>query len=185
GTWQKESKLYPVVEVFAGNMVKILSLEDELATLQSMMDPNADKTQLIQKALGGGQGKGDGVGGVLSKLGGIGSLTEEREDITQDMDDFAETAPPNNQADPMSKILDSFEGPQKEIIKQAIQAMRAGQAHSLMEGAIQSKDSTGASLLDETMQYMDPTEKLDLHKKIKEMDAGMQATEKSIFEKQD
>ncbi|MCF7826724.1 MAG: CvpA family protein, partial [Candidatus Marinimicrobia bacterium] len=46
GTWQKESKLYPVVEVFAGNMVKILSLEDELATLQSMMDPNADKTQL-------------------------------------------------------------------------------------------------------------------------------------------
>jgi membrane protein required for colicin V production len=72
GSWQKESKLYPYVEMFAGQAVYVLSLEDELALLQNMMDPDANKAALIQAALGG---EGDGLEGLLgddaSKSGAV------------------------------------------------------------------------------------------------------------------
>jgi len=68
GNWQKDSKLYPFADIFAGQMVTVLSLEDELAMLESIMDPDADKTALLEAAMG--SGAGDGSGG-LSGLDGL------------------------------------------------------------------------------------------------------------------
>ncbi|MBT3253360.1 MAG: CvpA family protein [Candidatus Marinimicrobia bacterium] len=73
GDWQKDSKLYPHVETFAGQMVYVLSLEDELALLQTMVDPDADKTELLQAAMGGEMGGlqgllGDGDGGDQNEI---------------------------------------------------------------------------------------------------------------------
>ncbi|MBC8377277.1 MAG: CvpA family protein [FCB group bacterium] len=73
GDWQKESKLYPFVEIFAGQAVYILSLEDELAMMQTMMDPDANKAALLQAAIGGETGGlqgllGDGDGGDQNEI---------------------------------------------------------------------------------------------------------------------
>jgi len=70
GDWQEESKLYPFVEVFAGQVVYVFSLEDELAMLQTMIDPDADKTELLQSVLGGEDG--DGMSPDIMKALGAG-----------------------------------------------------------------------------------------------------------------
>ncbi len=164
GTWQKDSKLYPVVEIFAGQMVYVLSLEDELALLQNMMDPDADKTALLQMALGGKGGMGLLTGSGEDGMGGMGNELMQNETIR--------------------KALESLDEPQQAMIMQAMEAMRTGNAQSLMEGAIQSKDSTGASLMDKAMEYMNPAQKQDLHKRIKEIDAEMQSSDESTVEDQ-
>jgi len=163
GTWQKDSKLYPIVEIFAGQVVFVFSLEDELALLQGMMDPGADKTALLQMALGGEGGMGVLTGGG-DGMGGMGDELMQNETIR--------------------KALESLDGPQQAIIMQAMEAMRTGNAQSLMDGAIQSKDSTGASLMDKAMEYMNPAQKSNLHKRIKEMDAEMQSSDESTVEDQ-
>ncbi len=60
-TLQQESKLYPYVEIFAGKAVIVLSLEDELALMENMMDPDANKAALLQAALGGEAGGLEGL----------------------------------------------------------------------------------------------------------------------------
>lgn len=53
GTWQYESKLYPNVEFFADNVVKIFGMEDEMAMLQSSIGSivSGDMSKLSQLAL--------------------------------------------------------------------------------------------------------------------------------------
>ena len=71
------------------------------------------------------------------------------------------------------KAMESLEGPQKDIIEKAVEAMQTGNASSLLEGAINSKDESGVSLMDEAMKYMDPTQKADMHEMIKQMEAEL------------
>ncbi|NQT62610.1 MAG: CvpA family protein [Candidatus Marinimicrobia bacterium] len=93
GTWQKESKLYPFVEIFAGQAVYVLSLEDELAMMQTMMDPEANKAALLQAALGG---EGGGLEGLL------GDESSKSEAIKQ--------------------AMESMGGPQKGIMEQVLRS---------------------------------------------------------------
>ncbi len=173
GTWQEESKLYPIVEVFAANMIQVLSLEDELALLQTtvstMMGAGQDK--LMEKALGGAGDMGLSMD-AISKVGGEGVLSSDGESIIPDASSLLGGDQQDLMNNPMlKKAMESLEGPQKDIIEKAIEAMQTGNANSLLEGAINSKDESGASLMDEAMKYMDPTQKADMHEMIKQMEA--------------
>ncbi|MBC8191986.1 MAG: CvpA family protein [Candidatus Marinimicrobia bacterium] len=93
GDWQQESQLYPYVEVFAGQAVYILSLEDELAMMQTMMDPEANKAALLQAALG------SDAGGLQGLLGDDASKSEA-----------------------IKKAMESMGGPQKGIMEQVLKS---------------------------------------------------------------
>ncbi len=163
GTWQKESKLYPYVEVFAGSMVNIFSLEDELAMLQTSMGSfmGNRKDDMLQQALGGtGTLSEDGQSIIPNMSGLLGGGAAGGTDLMQNK--------------VLKKAMESLQGPQREIIEQALMALQTGNANSLLEGAIKSKDSTGKSLMDQAMKYMDPTQKADLHGMIKEMETEIQ-----------
>ena len=95
GDWQQDSKLFPHVETFAGQMVYVLSLEDELALLQTMVDPDADKTALLQAALGGEAG---GLQGLLGDGGG------------------------GDQNEVLGKALESMGGSQKGLLDQMLKS---------------------------------------------------------------
>ena len=95
GDWQQDSKLFPHVETFAGQMVYVLSLEDELALLQTMVDPDADKTALLQAALGGEAG---GLQGLLGDGGG------------------------GDQNEVLGKALESMGGSQKGLLEQMLKS---------------------------------------------------------------
>jgi len=174
GSWQKESKLYPIVEVFAANMVQIFSLEDELALLQttvgSLMGKGQDK--IMEQALGSVGDLGldmDAITGV----GGTGELSADGHSIIPGGEtDIL-------QSEMMKKAMESLEGPQKAIIEQALESLQSGNASSLLEGAINSKDASGKSLMDEAMKYMDPTQKTDLHDLIKQMESEIKTQQNS------
>ena len=100
GTWQKESKLYPYVEIFAGQAVFVLSLEDELAMMQTMMDPDADKTELLQAVLGGEDG--DGMSPDLIKAMGDGDGADK--------------------TDLLKKAMESMGGSQGGLMKQVLKS---------------------------------------------------------------
>ncbi len=93
GTWQKESKLYPFVEIFAGQAVYILSLEDELALMQNMMDPEANKAALLQAALG-------------SEAGGLQGLLGDE----------------SSKSEAIKQAMESMGGPQKGIMEQVLRS---------------------------------------------------------------
>ncbi|MEA3287749.1 MAG: CvpA family protein [Candidatus Marinimicrobia bacterium] len=174
GDWQKESRLYPIVEVFAANMVQLFSLEDELALLQttvgSLMGQGKDK--MLEQALGG---SGDIMGGLdldaITGMSGTGTLSRDGHSIIPGPGGLPGGAADIMQSEMMKKAMESLEGPQKEIIEQALQALQSGDANSLLEGAINSKDASGKSLMDEAMKYMDPTQKTDMHEMIQQMEA--------------
>lgn len=154
GDWQQRSILYPHVELFAGYAVNILSLEDELILMQSTMGSfmGGSQDKLLESVLGGAGSAN--TPDIQSLLGGGGDLTES----------------------PIFKnALESLEGPQKEIIEKALEAMQTGNANSLLEGAIRSKDDSGNSLMDDAMKYMDPAQKSDLHAKIMELEKEIKA----------
>jgi len=174
GDWQKESKLYPIVEVFAANMVTIFSLEDELLMLQSTVGSLMGQGQdaILGKALGGA-GEFGLSADALTKVGGEGILSEDGQSIIPDANNLLDggTNPLDNPL--LKKAMESLEGPQREIIEQALEAMQTGNANSLLEGAIKSKDASGASLMDEAMKYMNPTQKADMHGMLEQMDAEL------------
>ncbi len=133
GNWQEESKLYPFVEIFAGQMVQVFSLEDELAMLQTMMDPDADKSKLLEMALGSGDNmlmngmQGDSSGGLnldlmnlLSGQGGDGSLSP----------------------DILKQLGGSEGGDQEEILKKALESM-GGSQKGLMQQMLKSAGVEG------------------------------------------
>lgn len=110
GNWKDESKLYPFADVFAGQMVSVLSLEDELAMLETMMDPDADKTALLQSALGSGDGEGsDGLSGLSGIMGGAG-----------DMEGFM--GDDSSQASAVQKAMDNMGGARKGIMQQVLKS---------------------------------------------------------------
>ncbi|NQV15657.1 CvpA family protein [bacterium] len=168
GTWQQESKLYPLVEIFAANMVQIFSLDDELALLQTTVGSLMGQGQagMLEQALGGVNAN--------SKDREEGTLSEDGQSIIPHAGGRMDGSRDFSQNKVLQKALESLEGPQKEIIEKALEAMQTGNANSLLEGAIKSKDASGKSLMDEAMKYMDPTQKADLHDKIKEMEAEIQ-----------
>ena len=176
GDWQKDSKLYPIVEVFAANMVQIFSLDDELALLQttvgSLMGQGKDK--MLEQALGGAGGLGLSAD-ALTKVGGAGTLSEDGHSIIPDASSLLDggTDPLSNPI--LKEAMESLEGPQKAIIEQALEAMQSGDASSLLEGAINSKDASGKSLMDEAMKYMDPSQKTDMATMIQQMEAELKA----------
>lgn len=175
GTWQQESKLYPLVEIFAANMVQIFSLEDELALLQttvgSLMGQGQEK--MLDQALSGVGAAGLSTD-AISKVGGEGTLSDDGESIIPSVDGILGGGD-LSQNEVLKKAMESLEGPQRDIIEKAMEALQTGDANSLLEGAIKSKDASGKSLMDEAMKYMDPTQKADLHGMIKEMEAEIQA----------
>ncbi len=183
GEWQQDSKLYPVVELFAENMVSIFSLEDELALLQetvgSIMGKSQDK--LLEKALNSG-GMGDlGLSmDAISKVGGTGTLSADGQSIIPSAGDLMKGGTMDlSQNAALQKAMESLEGPQKEIIEKAIEALQSGNANSLLEGAIKSKDASGNSLMDAAMDYMDPAQKANLHDMIKQMESEIQTQQNS------
>lgn len=107
GNWKEESKLYPFADVFAGQMVSLLSLEDELAMLETMMDPDADKTALLQTALGGDDTEG------LSGLSGIMGGADDMEGFTSD---------DSSQASAVQKAMDNMGGARKGIMQQVLKS---------------------------------------------------------------
>ena len=107
GNWKEESKLYPFADVFAGQMVSVLSLEDELAMLETMMDPDADKTALLQTALGGDDTEG------LSGLSGIMGGADDMEGFTSD---------DSSQASAVQKAMDNMGGARKGIMQQVLKS---------------------------------------------------------------
>jgi len=165
GEWKERSILYPHVELFAGYAVKILSLEDELTMLQSTMGSfmGGSTDKLMDKALGGAGGNALGISG------------SEAMDLLQGgLDPSSDGGDPTD--NPIfKKALESLDGPQKEIIEAAMEAMKTGKSNSLLEGAIRSKDGSGKSLMDEAMKSMDHTEKAELHAKIMELEAELKA----------
>lgn len=172
GTWQKESQLYPFVEVFAANMVSIFSLEDELDQLQSTVGSmmGKGKNQLMEQALGG-------VGGIdmeaITKIGGAGTLSADGHSIIPDGDDLLGGSGDIMNNPMLKKAMESLGGPQREIIEKAVEALQSGDASSLMEGAINSKDASGNSLMQEAMKYMDPDQKVDMNDLIRQMEAEL------------
>ncbi|MCF7824085.1 MAG: CvpA family protein [Candidatus Marinimicrobia bacterium] len=183
GEWQQHSMLYPHVEMFAGYAVKILSLEDELALLQSTMGGivGGSTDKLLEQALGGAGGSmGINSSDALKLISGGGgglSLSEDGESIITDAGGLLGGGDDPTQSPLFKKALESLEGPQKELIEQAMQAMKSGNANSLLEGAIKSRDASGKSLMDEAMKYMDPTQKEDLAKRIREMDKELKVNQ--------
>jgi membrane protein required for colicin V production len=175
GEWQKDSKLYPVVEVFAENMVTMLSLEDELAllheTVGSLMGGGQEK--LLEKALNsGGMGELGLSMDAITKVGGTGTLSADGQSIIPSAGDLlAGESMDLSQNEALQKAMESLEGPQKEIIEKALEALQTGNANSLLQGAIQSKDASGNSLMDAAMDYMDPAQKANLHDMIKQMES--------------
>ena len=107
GNWKEESKLYPFADVFAGQMVSVLSLEDELAMLETMMDPDADKTALLQTALGGDDTEG------LSGLSGIMGGADDMEGFMSD---------DSSQASAVQKAMDNMGGARKGIMQQVLKS---------------------------------------------------------------
>jgi len=180
GDWQKRSVLYPHVEMFAGYAVEILSLEDELALLQSTMGSfmGGSQEKLLEQALGGAGGDALGLSGseALNLIKGSGGATfsEDGETLIPDVNSMLEGGD-LTESPIFKKALESLEGHQREIIEEALKAMQTGNANSLLEGAIRSKDESGRSLMDEAMKYMDPAQKSDLHAKIMELDEEIKA----------
>lgn len=175
GTWQEDSKLYPIVEVFAANMVQALSLEDEMELLQTSVSSlmGSGKEKMLEQALGGAGDMGLSMD-AISKVGAGGSLSSDGETIIPDASSLMGSNPQDLMNNPMfKKAMESLEGPQKDIIEKAVEAMQTGNASSLLEGAINSKDESGVSLMDEAMKYMDPTQKADMHEMIKQMEAEL------------
>ena len=177
GDWQQHSKLYPLVEIFAAQMVDLFSLEDELALLQetvgSLMGQGQD--QLLQSALGK-----TGMGGMsmdaITGVGGIGTLAPDGKSIIPSAGDLMRGGNLDlSQNKALMKAMESLEGPQKEIIEKAMEALQSGNANSLLEGAINSKDAAGNSLMDAAMNYMDPTQKADLHTMIRQMESEIKS----------
>ena len=181
GTWQEDSKLYPLVEVFAANMVNVFSLEDELTLLQSTVGTMMGKSQdkLMEKALGGAAG---GMGldlDALTGVGGGGELSGDGESIIPGASSLLGGSSDLSQNEALKKAMESLEGPQKEIIEKAMEALQTGNASTLLEGAIQSKDESGASLMDEAMKYMAPAQKESMHEMIKKMEAELKLSEQA------
>jgi len=110
GSWQKESQLYPFVEVFADNMVTIFALEDDLVQLQSTVGSmmGKGKSQLMEKAL-----EGTGVSSeAMDLLDGDGDIMDN----------------------PMiKKAMESLSGPQKKMIEQAVKTGDMNALISMME----------------------------------------------------
>lgn len=179
GDWQEESKLYPLVEVFAGEMVNVLSLEDELLMLQetvgSLMGQGQD--QLLQSALQkGGLGNTGLTMDAITKVGAGGTLSADGQSIVPSAGDLMRGGTMDlSKNEALQKAMESLEGPQKEIIEKALEALQSGNANSLLQGAIQSKDEQGNSLMDAAMEYMDPAQKANLHGMIKEMEDDIKA----------
>lgn len=175
GTWQQRSALYPFAEVFAGLVVDIAGLEDELnlmkATVGGFMGQSKDK--LMEQALGGAGGDlGLSGADALSLISGGGALggAEVGEDGTiSNMQDIMREGDPT-QSPVFKKAMESLDGPQREIIEKALEAMQTGNANSLLEGAIKSKDESGNSLMQEAMKFMDPDQKSTLHSTIMELE---------------
>lgn len=182
GTWQQKSQLYPFAEVFAGLVVDVAGLEDELnmmkATVGGFMGQS--KAKLMEEALGGAGGdlglsgadamsliSGTGLGGIeVSDDGTVtGGMTDESGDPTQ--------------SEVFKKAMESLGGPQREIIEQALEAMQTGNANSLLEGAIKSKDESGNSLMQEAMKFMNPDEKSTLHSTIMELEGELKTQQKT------
>jgi hypothetical protein len=105
GTWQQDSKLYPTVEIFANNIVKVFALEDEMAIMQSTVGSimGSGKNKLMEQTLGGGTG--GSTPDLMKLLGG-----SEGEDQTE----------------VLSRAMESMGGSQKGMLEQAMQAMGVG-----------------------------------------------------------
>ena len=97
GDWQRESKLYPYTEIFADQMAKVLSLEDKLALMEGLNDPDVDKIALIQSAMGG---EGGLLGGGMDGLMG---------------DD-------SSQGEAIQKAMESMGGAQKGLMEQVLKS---------------------------------------------------------------
>ena len=183
GDWQEDSKLYPIVEVFAANMVEMFSLQDELALLQetvgSLMGGGQEK--LLEAALKGGGAAEMGLSmDAISGMSSEGTLSADGQSIIPSAGDLMKNGGldlANNAA--LQKAMGGLEGPQKEIIEKALEALQTGNANSLLEGAINSKDESGKSLMDAAMGYMDPAEKANLHDMIKQMEADIKTQQNS------
>lgn len=169
GTWQKESKLYPAVEVFAGSMVKIFSLEDELVLLQSTVGSMMGKGQ--NNLLGGADASGgSGVEGLM-KISGAGTPSGDDQSNQSNPGSLFGGGADLMQTEILKKAIESMEDPQRQMMEQALKAMQGGNANSLLEGAMNSKDASGNSLMEEALKYMDPIEQADMHDKIEQMEA--------------
>lgn len=167
--WQQQSQLYPYAEVFAGMVVNVFGLEDELQMMQSTVGSFMGHSQnkLMEQALGGAgteETLGMSTSDALKMLQG-GSLPQ----LTGD----ANTNPTENPI--FKKALESLDGPQREIVEKALEAMQTGNANTLLEGALNSKDSQGNPLMQEAMKYMDPDQKSTLHSTIMNLDKELKS----------
>lgn len=181
GTWQQRSQLYPFAEIFAGLVVDIAGLEDELnlmkATVGGFMGQS--KAKLMEEALGGAGGDlGLSGADAMSLISGSGLGGISVDDEGQVSGGMAEEGGDPTQSEVFKKAMESLEGPQREIIEQALKAMQTGNANSLLEGAIKSKDESGNSLMQQAMKFMNPDEKSDLHSKIMELEEEMKVQQK-------
>ena len=104
GDWQRESKLFPYTEIFADQMASVLDLEDKLALMGSLSDPDADKLDLLQSAMGG-----EGGGALGGMLGG-----------DQSMD--ALLGDDSAQGDAIQKAMESMSGAQKGLMEQMLKS---------------------------------------------------------------
>lgn len=103
GDWQRESKLFPYTEVFAGQMAKLLSIEDKLALMEGFTDPEVDKMALLKSAMGGEGGAG--MDGLLGS-GGMDALMG---------DDSSKDAA-------LQKAMGSMGGAQKGLMEQMLKS---------------------------------------------------------------
>jgi len=123
GTWQQESKLYPNVEFFADNVVKLFGMEDEMAMLQSSIGSlvSGDMSKLSQLAPGDSTSGGDmDFLGLLGGADGNSPLSPE-----------------------LLKMLGGKEGEdQKTIIDRAMKSM-SGTQKGMMQQMLKSAGVAG------------------------------------------
>jgi len=152
GTWQKESKLYPNVEFFADQVVKIFGLDDEMKMLESTIGSIAsgDMSKISQMAVSDSSGSGMDLMGLMNGEGG-GVLSPE-----------------------LLKMLGGKEGEdQGTVLERAMKSMNPAQKgmiqQMLMSSGVSGEEAENFDLMEELdkVQTAGIDRQSDMEKKLK------------------
>ena len=115
GTWQQESKLYPNVEFFADNVVKIFGMEDEMTMLQSSIGSIVSGEGVSLPELAGDDSSAGLLDGLLGGNDGNSALSP-------DLLKMLGGSKGEDQTEILSKAMESMGGAQKGLMQQMLKS---------------------------------------------------------------
>lgn len=118
GTWQQESRLYPNVEFFADQVVKLFGMEDEMKVLQSSISSlvSGDMSKLSQLTQGDSTSTSNlDLMSLLGGAGGNGSLSPELLKMLGGKEG-------EDQNTVIARAMESMSGTQKGMLQQMLRS---------------------------------------------------------------